>query len=79
MKAFMVSSEGLMKTNAENQTVICSILTPLITEYVDDVLFSAFPVRDYHVLNQLLPPVKLSQYYLKSRRHKHTSPNLNDN
>ena len=45
----------------------------------DDVLFSALLLNENHVLHQLLPPVKCTQYNLRNRPHNYTLPKVNNN
>ena len=42
----------------------------------DDVLFSALLLNENHVLHQLLPPVKCTQYNLRNRPYNYTSPKV---
>ena len=40
----------------------------------DDVLFGSMLTNEYHVLAQLLPPVKETPYHLRPRAHNRSLP-----
>ena len=62
---------GFLGKDFDNFITLC--------ENADDVLFSALLLNENHVLHQLLPPVKCTQYNLRNRPHNYTLPKVNNN
>ena len=62
---------GFLGKDFDNFITLC--------ENADDVLFSALLMNENHVLHQLLPPVKCTQYNLRNRPHNYTLPKVNNN
>ena len=65
------SKDGVFGKDFDNFITLC--------ENADDVLFSALLLNENHVLHQLLPPVKCTQYNLRNRPHNYTLPKVNNN
>ena len=62
---------GYLPANQEDFSVICEI--------ADNRLFNTVLNNRNHVLHQLLPPVKLTPYDLRTRSHNHSLPRADNN
>ena len=62
---------GYLPADQEDFSVIC--------ETADNRLFNTVLNNRNHVLHQLLPPVKLTPYDLRTRSHNHSLPRVDNN